>query len=112
VIRKFGWLFFEFEHFYNLRSSTSFEADSQTKTTSTGATPTASARTEPTKGPKLSEVVAYAKDKFGDDSRHLNWSASFHRYWADPKRNWKRADKTIDWQIEFSKQAANWRTQP
>jgi hypothetical protein len=57
-------------------------------------------------------VVAYAKDKFGDDSRHLNWSASFHRYWADPKRNWKRADKTIDWQIEFSKQAANWRTQP
>jgi uncharacterized protein YdaU (DUF1376 family) len=68
------------------------------------------AQTEKPNGPKLAEVTAYAKDKWSDDPRHLNWAISFHRYWSDPKRNWKRADKTIDWQIEFSKQAAGWRT--
>lgn len=61
-------------------------------------------------GPKLSEVQAVAKEKWGDDQRHSNWSASFFRHWNDPKRNWQRDGKAIDWRVEFAGQVSKWRT--
>jgi len=65
----------------------------------------------PAGAPKMTDVQAYAKDKWGDDDRHTNWSTSFFRHWNDAKRNWQRSGKLIDWKVELSKQVSTWRTQ-
>lgn len=60
-------------------------------------------------GPPLRLVQSYCAEKWGDDPRHVNWAISFHRYWSDPKREWKRQGKAIDWMPELTKQVAKWR---
>lgn len=59
--------------------------------------------------PSMSEITAYAREKWADDDRHPNWASSFYRYWNDAKRQWKRGEKLIDWKPEFTKQVSNWR---
>ena len=58
-------------------------------------------------GPKFTEVKKYIADKGINDDR--GWCSSFFNYWSDPKRNWQRDGKNIDWQIELSKNLAKWR---
>lgn len=64
----------------------------------------------PAGAPSRSDVEAYAKQKWPDEPAHLNWAASFYRNWNDPKRNWQRGGRLIDWQIELGQQVAKWRT--
>lgn len=60
-------------------------------------------------GPKFTDVKKYITDKGITDDR--GWGSSFFNYWNDPKRNWQRDGKSIDWQIELSKNLAKWRAQ-
>lgn len=61
------------------------------------------------RGPFLKDVQAYCAEKWGDDDRHRNWAVSFHRYWSDQRRQWKRKGVPIEWQSELTKQVAVWR---
>lgn len=57
----------------------------------------------------LAEIQKYCREKWGDDPRHQNWALSFHRYWSDPKVDWKKQGKSIDWKIELSTQVSKWK---
>lgn len=61
-------------------------------------------------GPKLSDVMSYAKEKWGDDLRCGNWASSFYAFWAGKKWNHKDG-KTIDWKIKLTEQVAKWRAE-
>lgn len=61
--------------------------------------------------PTNTQVLAYTKEKWGDNLRHVNWSVSFFAHWNDPKRAWKRNGHLIDWKIELTHQVAKWRNQ-
>jgi len=54
---------------------------------------------KPRNGPKLSNVIAYAKER-GEDA--ALYAVSWHRHWSEPKRDWKRNGIPIDWMVEFS----------
>ncbi len=60
-------------------------------------------------GPKFTDVKKYIADKGIVDDR--GWGSSFFNYWSDPKRNWARDSKPIEWEIELSKNLAKWRAQ-
>jgi hypothetical protein len=64
---------------------------------------------QPTGTPTKQAVMDYAKEKWGDDQRHMNWGVSFYSHWNNPKRNWMRNGYVIDWKIEFSTQVSKWR---
>lgn len=59
--------------------------------------------------PDRAEVMAYAKEKYGDDPKHLNWGSSFYSAWSG--RDWKRQGRLIDWKPEFTSQVAKWRAE-
>lgn len=61
--------------------------------------------------PTRGDVLAYALQKWGDDTRYTNWATSFHTHWSDAKRNWNRNGKLIDWKIALSEQVSKWRTE-
>ena len=65
--------------------------------------------TKPRTGPTLAEVQTYAKEKWFEDDRHINWATSFYAYWNDAKRQWKRNGFAIEWKAEITKQVATWR---
>jgi uncharacterized protein YdaU (DUF1376 family) len=61
--------------------------------------------------PSLAEVQAYARDKWGEHEKCGVWAISFHSYWNDPARNWKRKNgNQIDWKVDLTAQVAKWRT--
>ena len=62
--------------------------------------------------PARAEVHAYVREKWGDDPRHANWAVSFHAHWGDPKRNWQRNGRLIDWKVELTAQIARLRAAP
>lgn len=65
--------------------------------------------TRPSHAPSQQQVIDYARQKWGEEKDCDNWAVSFHRYWSDPKRNWTRARRPIDWQTELTAQVARWR---
>jgi len=60
--------------------------------------------------PTLAEVKQYAKEKWGDQVDYLKWACSFHTYWNDSTRNWRRKNgNQIDWKIALTENVAKWR---
>lgn len=60
-------------------------------------------------GPTLAEVRALLIEKHGRTPETENWAVSFYGHWNDPKRNWSRKGRPIDWKVELSQQTAKWK---
>ncbi len=70
--------------------------------------PNAKSSPAPSQGPKLSDVMTYAKEKWGDDPKCGHWASSFFAFWAS--RKWQHKDgKIVDWKIKLGEQIAKWR---
>ncbi len=58
------------------------------------------AAASPRIGPSLRQVQGYAQEKDDGSKRAISYAVSWWQTWET--RGWKRAEKGIDWQIEFS----------
>lgn len=58
-------------------------------------------------GPTFIQVKEYVTQHVGKDQ--LGWASSFYSHWNNPRINWQKNGKLIDWQEALSKQLAIWR---
>ena len=104
----------QYGHAVNVRGCLKVWANKERKMVANGskAASGANGQGRPAGAPTLDAIRQLCKEKWGQDQRHSNWAASFHRHWAEAKRNWQRNGRVIDWQVELSEQVSKWRREP